>query len=308
MTSPLSEHDRKRLGEFLRSHRESASPAGDDGTGDGTGSAATGPSQTTGASPTASAHPAGLSREEVAQLSGTSLTWYTWLEQGRPSHISEQALRALAAALGLGPAERDELFALAGRQPPSETPRPQSTVSRDLQAFLDSLDPTPAFVIDRCFDILAWNRAEAALHGGLHEDRPHTEFNVLWLMFNDERLQQLVPHWQTEAAWLAGMLRAQSAYELDNPRFAEVVASLQRASPLFRELWNAETPATPDRAQPARPSLRLFRHPIVGDLELTYVRLAVEDDPGRSVVAHFATPGTVSAERLRGLLRPPGSA
>ena len=33
---------------------------------------------------------AGLRREEVAQLSGVGVTWYTWLEQGRPIRTSAQ--------------------------------------------------------------------------------------------------------------------------------------------------------------------------------------------------------------------------
>jgi transcriptional regulator with XRE-family HTH domain len=40
-----------------------------------------------------------LRREEVAQLSGVSVTWYTWLEQGRDISASAQVTDALARVL-----------------------------------------------------------------------------------------------------------------------------------------------------------------------------------------------------------------
>jgi transcriptional regulator with XRE-family HTH domain len=281
----LSEYSRKELGAFLRSRRERSEPSAL-----AAGLPAGGRRRTPG-----------LRREEVSLLSGVSLTWYTWLEQGRDINVSPQILRALARALSLDGVERDHLFRLAGAEPPPavRTAAP-SPVSPALRAFLDAQSPNPAFVIDRCFDVLAWNDAEEALVAGrLDVDRPQAELNVLWLMFTEPGLTELFDDWDGEVRWLTAMLRGQAAYEMDNPRFAELIEALLGASPLFRELWAAHD------VQAFRSSTRRFHHPVVGRLDLSYVRLAVEDDPGRSVVVHFPEPGSATQERLRRLVGRP---
>jgi hypothetical protein len=153
-------------------------------------------------------------------------------------------------------------------------------------------------VIDRCFDILAWNAAEQALAHGISLDRPAPELNILWLMFTEPLLPPLFDAWEDETRWLTAMLRGQQAYELDNPRFGELTEALLAASPLFRKLWAAHD------VESFRSSVRRFHHPVVGTLDLTYVRLAVDDDPGRSVVVHFPQPGSASEERLHRLSPP----
>jgi len=240
----------------------------------------------------------GLRREEVSLLSGVSVTWYTWLEQGRDINVSPQILLALARALDLDEVARAHLFRLAGAEPPPPPRAPGSAqVSAELRAFLAAQGPNPAFVIDRCFDILAWNAAEEALVHGISLDRPTHELNVLWLMFTEPKVRPLFDAWEDQARWLTAMLRGQAAYELDNPRFGELTEALLAASPLFRELWAAHD------VESFRSSVRRFHHPVVGTLDLTYVRLAVDDDPGLSVVVHFPQPGSPSQERLLRLSR-----
>jgi hypothetical protein len=56
----------------------------------------------------------GLRREEVAEIAGVSVTWYTWLEQGRNISASEQVIDAVARALRLGPDQRRHIRGLAG--------------------------------------------------------------------------------------------------------------------------------------------------------------------------------------------------
>ncbi|CAG7629651.1 hypothetical protein SBRY_20586 [Actinacidiphila bryophytorum] len=282
----LSEHSRKELGAFLRSRRERSEPSAV-----AAGLPAGGRRRTPG-----------LRREEVSLLSGVSLTWYTWLEQGRDINVSPQILLALARALSLDAVERDHLFRLAGAEPPPAVrTAAASPMSPAVRAFLDAQSPNPAFVIDRCFDVLAWNDAEQALVAGrLDVDRPQSELNVLWLMFTEPGLRGLFDDWDGEVRWLTAMLRGQAAYEMDNPRFAELIDALLGASPLFRELWAAHD------VQVFRSSVRRFHHPVVGQLDLSYVRLAVEDDPGRSVVVHFPEPGSPTQERLRRLVGRPG--
>src|SRR5437660_718382 len=102
----------------------------------------------------------GLRREEVAQIANIGTSWYIWLEQGRDVHPSAQVLESLAQALRLTPNERRHLFLLAGQPLPAPPVSPtEESVSPALQQVLDDLNPTPAYVMGRRYDYLAWNRA-----------------------------------------------------------------------------------------------------------------------------------------------------
>ncbi|MFC7265169.1 helix-turn-helix transcriptional regulator [Streptomyces lutosisoli] len=271
------DHGRKALAAFLRSRRERADPAG------------------TGLPQGGRRRTPGLRREEVSLLSGVSLTWYTWLEQGRDINVSPQILLALARVLQLDEVERSHLFRLAGLPAPEPAER-SLEVPDAVRTFLAKLMPNPAFVIDRCFDILAWNPAQESILGTALLDRPRHELNSAWMLFRVPQIRALMPEWEREARWMAGLLRQQAAYELDNPRFSELVADLLETSPYFAEVWE-----THDVVE-FRSSVRRYRHPEVGDLEVSYVRLALEEAPRLSLICHFAEPGSESEERLRGLV------
>src|SRR5258708_8480654 len=107
----------------------------------------------------------GLRRAEVAQLAGVSVDWYTWLEQGRPISVSTQVLESLVQALHLHVNERAHLFFLAHQQPPPERAMEPETVSATLQHFLDHQGLSPAFVLGRRWDVVAWNEAAPVVFG-----------------------------------------------------------------------------------------------------------------------------------------------
>ncbi|MEV7342866.1 hypothetical protein [Streptomyces sp. NPDC093544] len=193
------------------------------------------------------------------------------------------------------------MFVLAGEAPQtSSSLRVEDGVDAGLQGFIDLLSPNPARVINRCFDVVAWNRAEdallgPALGGGLGRI-PRARRNLLYMVFIEPLAREMLPDWEREARWLTGLLRAESAHELGSPRFIEVVNTLERSSPEFREWWTSHD------VQKFTPSTRRFNHPAVGVLSLNYVRLAVEGDEGRSIIAHFALPGSSEEELLGRLL------
>src|SRR3981081_1028998 len=66
----------------------------------------------------------GLRREEVALLAGVSVDYYTRLERGNASGVSDTVLEALARALQLDDAERAHLFDLASAAHPKAAPAP----------------------------------------------------------------------------------------------------------------------------------------------------------------------------------------
>src|SRR6185437_15083233 len=107
----------------------------------------------------------GLRREEVAALAGVGATWYTWLEQGRDVRASFEVLEAISGALKLTPAERNHLIMLGrGEEAPSCKP-PAERVSPTLRRLIENLGPSPAWVLGRRWDYLAWNRAACAVFG-----------------------------------------------------------------------------------------------------------------------------------------------
>jgi transcriptional regulator with XRE-family HTH domain len=185
---------RAELGAFLRARREAGDPVA---AGFGAGPRRRTP---------------GLRREELAQLAGLSVTWYTWLEQARDISVSRPVVNSLARALRLTPAERAHLFTLAGLALPPAM-RTQPVAEPMLARLADALNPHPAYVATPWWDVLACNDAYANLIGGI-EARP----NVLWMMFTEPGH---VVDWETEARSMAGQFRAALGRHPDDPRGPE---------------------------------------------------------------------------------------
>src|SRR5271163_5036323 len=101
----------------------------------------------------------GLRREEVAQRSNISPTWYTWLEQGRGGAPSADVLNRISRALMLTEVEREHLFLLGLGRPPEARYRKNDGATPRLQRVLDALDPSPALIRNAKYDVVAWNRA-----------------------------------------------------------------------------------------------------------------------------------------------------
>ncbi|RSO32684.1 XRE family transcriptional regulator [Streptomyces sp. WAC 06725] len=249
---------RRVLAAFLRSRRERIAP-GDAGL-------PAGPRRRT----------PGLRREEVATLSGVSVTWYTWLEQARDITVSRQVLHSLARVLCLSPAETRHLFALAGQ--PLPAPDAVRAGGRPLQRLVDALDPHPAYVVAANWDLLAWNRAEAGLIGDpAHWDDP--ERNLLRLVFTDPRIRTLLADWPDQARTLLEQYRASADRHTGDPAFTRLTAELRERSEEFRTWWD-----THDIAE-FRPTRRVFDHPHLGRLTFDYVKLTPVDTPGVTLVS-----------------------
>ncbi|HEX3791561.1 MAG TPA: helix-turn-helix transcriptional regulator [Pseudonocardiaceae bacterium] len=265
---------RAELAAFLRSRREATDPV------------------TVGVEPGPRRRTPGLRREELAQLSGVSVTWYTWLEQARDISVSRQVINSLSRVLRMDPPEREHLFTLAGLALPVErAARPQ--VDDTLRRLVHTLHPNPAYVINPWWDLLVHNDAYASLLGGL-DDLPPAERNTIWLLFTDDRLHDRFPSWITEARQLLGQLRVHLARYPHDPRGPELVDALGAASPRFTELWSEHTVR---RFQGAR---KRFRHPEVGRLEFDYVKLASADNDQQHLVV-FLPAGPSSAGKLPAL-------
>lgn len=222
----------------------------------------------------------GLRREELAALAGVTVSWVAKLEQGQAHAVSSDVLDALARALRLDDAERSHLFALAGYR--LDAPGgAAASVTPALRRLLDDLEPDPAYLLDRSWNIVAWNRAEARLFAGLARfEDAGVPPNLLELVFLDEPLGRLMADHDEEQRRLVSQFRLHGTDWPGDPGIAAVVARLRQASTRFAELWDAKDVA------PFATTRRTFDHPEEGRIELDHHRLAVLDQPGLQLVVY----------------------
>ena len=236
---------RRELAAFLRSRRERITP------------------EQVGLPQAGRRRTPGLRREEVAQLAGVGVTWYTWLEQGRDINASEQVLEAIAGTLRLDPHERQHLFTLAGvPEPAAETEC--KAVSPQIHAMLRKLEPYPAAVHNARTDILAYNRGFNWL---LDVDSvPFEERNSLLQCFTNPAWRARLQDWQDGVPRSVAQFRASMAEHIGEPAWKVLVKRL-RQSEEFEALWNRH------EVQPMRNLTKRFRHPEAGLLSFDYTHL-----------------------------------
>lgn len=234
----------------------------------------------------------GLRREEVAARAAVSVTWYTWLEQGRGGPPSDEVLERLARALELGAAGREILFLLAQQRPPPITRISPSQVGPALQRVLQAMPTSLAYVRTLTWDILSWNAAAALLTQ--MPEAPSEERNVLKRLFYMPAARHRFPEWESEARFCLGAFRLDLARTGGSPEAAALVAELQANSPDFRRLW-ADSETRLNHAH-----LRRIQHPVVGSVTLECMSFAVDSEPGLSLLVH--TPVSQADEEAIALL------
>ncbi|WP_330293874.1 helix-turn-helix transcriptional regulator [Streptomyces sp. NBC_00576] len=222
----------------------------------------------------------GLRREEVAQLSGVGVTWYTWLEQGRPINASAQVLDAVARALRLGPPEREHLYHLA-EVPYTPALEPTvETVSPEVRVTVDALDPHPAVVYNGRYDILATNPAyyDLFFDDGTPSEKPP---NALRMLLTVPERDCPLRFRESELPVMVATLRAAYGVHAGEPVWEQFIRGLSAASPLFARLW-----ASGDVVQPGR-RVKTFRHAAVGELRMRSVSLSVDGMPECRIVVYI---------------------
>jgi transcriptional regulator with XRE-family HTH domain len=231
---------------------------------------------------------AGLRREEVAQLAGVSATYYTFLEQGRDVRPSRQVVAALAGALRLSSAERAHLFQLAGITPAADDQAQAETVVPVVGALVDRLDPFPAYLKGRRWDVLAANRAARALFTDWPARAPGDR-NMVWWMFTDPAARKVYVNWEQEASDMLARFRAAAARRLDDPDFTDLIERLHQASPEVRSWWPRHD------VRPLGGGTKHLHHPALGDVAFQHAVLQVADHPEQTLVYFTTTDITESA-------------
>ena len=261
---PLPEQ-RKMLGSFLASRRARLRP-------DELGL------------PVGSRRTPGLRREEVAVLAGVSVSWYTWLEQGRDIQASADTLRRVSEVLRLDRVEAEHLFALSAREPPQF--EVSSQVSDGLHLLVETIDPVPAYVRNARLDILFWNKAIANLFVDYANLAPR-ERNTLRLLFLYRPYRTLILDWEEMARGMLSTFRAAYARAPDKAPFDSLVEDISAGSKEFRAWWPDTDVRSFDEGR------KRLHHPTLGRVAFTYVALAPERQPGLSVVAYILSPDVV---------------
>ncbi|MER6170827.1 helix-turn-helix transcriptional regulator [Streptosporangium sp. NPDC001681] len=260
MTDTISPIARRELGDFLRTRRERLSP-------DRVGLPATGRRRTPG-----------LRREEVAVLAGVGVTWYTWLEQGRPINVSMQVLRAVGRALHLDEAETQHLQRLAGvRTPPTDPVVCDPALLTAFQPVLDKLDPYPACLQTPLFDVVAYNRAYQYLFTDM-DLIPSGERNCAMQFFTD-------PDWRSRyvdddivATRMVARMRAAASAGTAGADTSSVVARLLEQSDEFAQLWSRHDVLLQHY------EVKRLESPLVGLLQLNFVSTDVTETGHRLMV------------------------
>lgn len=238
----------------------------------------------------------GLRREEVAQLAGVSVDYYSRLEQGRHLNVSDEVLDAVARALRLDDTERAYLFQIARanvRRTRRRTPARVQRVRPGVRRILETLDEvTPAFVFGRRMDILASNHLARALMTDF-EALPPRERNMLRYSFLDESSRELFLDWDEVAKDNVAVLRLDAGRHPDDPLLAELVGELAVKSPEFRRWW------ADHNVRERSHGTKRYHHPVVGDLTLDYECVSLPGDPDQTLCLYTAAAGSASETALR---------
>lgn len=248
----------------------------------------------------------GLRRDEVAHLAGVSVSYYTRLEQGISRGASPEVLEAIAAALQLDMHEREHLDRLAGaarRAPRPRRPRPEK-VSAETRDLMRALDGTPALVLGRRTDVLAWNQLGHALLAG-HVDRTAVDDvanrpNMSRMVFLDRHKRELYSDWRRKARAVVGNLRIAVGRYPEDRDLAALIGELTMKSPEFVAMWGDH------RITPCDAASYDLHHPVVGAVTVTQQTLAIARSPGQSLIVVTTAAGSPSEQALS-LLRSLGA-
>jgi transcriptional regulator with XRE-family HTH domain len=247
----------------------------------------------------------GLRREELAQLAGVGVSWYTWLEQGRAINASPHVLDALSRALRLDSAERETLFALARGELPLPAGSASEGAETDLTALVEALDPHPAYLLGPLTAVVAWNRAATAVLGGF-DHLPPDRRTLLWWAFVD-RADRGGDAWASTTRSILARFRSEYARHAGEPAYEQHIALLREHSEQFARWWEEHDVADTQRGtktieHPELGTLRLHHAQTIptGAPELRLTVYAPADDATRAILADAVTAAQVAQVGMTG--------
>ena len=236
----------------------------------------------------------GLRREEVASLAGISNEYYTRLERGNATGVSESVIEGIAHALQLDEAERThlrDLLRTAGTTRPPRRQPARQRVRPTVQRILDSMTGTPAFVLNGRLDILAANALGLALYAPIHAD-PVRPANNARFVFLTPHATEFFRDWDKVANDTVAMLRTEVGRDPYDRELSDLIGELSTRSDEFRVRWAAHN------VRIHTTGVKLIHHPLVGDLQLPFESFPLPAEPGQSLLVYTAEPGSPSQDAL----------
>ncbi|MET8976107.1 helix-turn-helix transcriptional regulator [Streptomyces sp. NPDC004539] len=221
----------------------------------------------------------GLRREEVAQLSGVGVTWYTWLEQGRPINASAQVLDAVARTLKLDPPEREHLYHLADVPFTAHPESSALSVGPEVQGILDALAPRPAVVYNARYDILATNSPYRTLFFPVPAPEGAAP-NALWRLFTAREEECPLAFRDEELPVMVATMRSSYGLHAGEPAWEDFVRRLSAVSPMFARLWTSGDVVEPGRR------VKVFRLCTGSELRMTSMSLSIDGMPECRIVVY----------------------
>jgi transcriptional regulator with XRE-family HTH domain len=236
----------------------------------------------------------GLRREEVALLSGMSVDYYTRLERGDLSGVSDTVLQSLARALQLDDAETAHLHDLAraaNASPVARKARQTTTSVRpSIQRLLDAITDAPAIIRNGYCDFITANRLGRALYSPVFaEPAP----NSARFAFFNPAAHDFYLDWDKVTQEFVAAMRGDAGRNPFDKRLTDLVGELSTRSETFRTLWAAHD------VRYHRTGVKRLHHPVVGDLELTYEAFELPADPGLQLSTYTAEPASPSEDALK---------
>ncbi|BCJ99928.1 helix-turn-helix transcriptional regulator [Anaerocolumna chitinilytica] len=233
----------------------------------------------------------GLRREEVAQLANIGVSWYTSIEQGKDVHPSNQVLESLAKALKLSDDERRYLFLLS-KSDEMEESEVYKELSIGLERTVFALEPNPAYVIDKYWDLLIWNpAAEFLFRFPSYSAGINPKLNLLHQFLTDPFKKEINSDWEEKAKIMIARFRADCARYPQDDRLNDMIEKFKAESELFRLWWPRYEVKTITDCH------KLWNYPQIGELEFEHVNLQLSDYPDLKLMIYTASPST--AEKIR---------
>jgi transcriptional regulator with XRE-family HTH domain len=246
----------RQLGDFLRQRRERLTP------------------REVGISTRLRRRTPGLRREEVAELAGISIDWYTRLEQGRESLPSKATAEALAQALLLSPTDRSHLLNLATGDPGRIFKR--ESVPTHLVKLVQELS-VPAYIIGTRLDLLCWNKAASEILRDFSKV-PEDQRNMLYQVFTSAEVRERYPNWESDARAMLETFRATYDFWAHAPEFIALKDELCSRSTEFRKWWKAH------QIRAKHSGEKVLKHRKLGEMRLRYSTFQSNDNPDLRLV------------------------
>jgi transcriptional regulator with XRE-family HTH domain len=213
----------------------------------------------------------GLRREDVAALSGVSVSWYTWLEQGRDMRVSEEVLERISHTFRLSEDERIYLFSLVQHRPPRLHREARFEAPAEIVRMIQGVG-APAVVMNLRWDVLAWNPLNSVFFRD-YGDTPAAERNLVHILFTQPSYYEDPVEFENMARRVLAKLRVDYSKAGDDPRFDALIRRLNAVSPLFRRVWR--TPEINVRSY----GIHRFRHPQYGEVAFEHTSYVPDGHP-----------------------------